>query len=265
MRKIIDFHTHPFASDAYNFCRNIEYCHMSIENTERHLRSIGVVHIMGSVIKGRTPTPDMAHIKALNDEALRLREFYRGFYIPGIHVHPAFVRESIEEVLRMKKEGVTLVGELVPYIHGWKGYSSDALHEILDCVEECGMVVSFHGSTDYSEESVRDTDLMVERHPKITFVGAHVCDGQVLLSHIDRLKRYPNYMVDLSGGGIYRHGVLRRLIDECGYDRILFGSDYPVCNPAAYVGGVEFDFLINEEEKNAIFYENAARLFKIEG
>lgn len=265
MRKIIDFHTHPFASDAYNICGNIPYCRMTAENTERDLRSLGVTHILGSVIKGRTPTPDMAHIKALNDEALRLREFYRGFYIPGIHVHPAFVRESLAELQRMKREGVTLVGELVPYMHGWKDYSSEAFGEILDGIEECGMTVSFHGSTDYSEESVRDTDLMVEKHPNVTFVGAHVCDRKVLDSHIERLKRYPNYMVDLSGGGIYRHGVLRHLIDECGYDRILFGSDYPVCNPAAYVGGVEFDFLINEEEKNAIFYDNAARLFKIEG
>ncbi len=264
MRKIIDFHTHPFAEDAYNICRNIPYCNMSAENTEKDLRSIGVTHIMGSAIKGRTPVPDMAHIKEINDEALRLRDFYGGFYIPGIHIHPAFVKESIEELNRMKKEGVKLVGELVPYMHGWKGYSSMALSEILSCAEENGMVVSFHGPSTYDEESAKDIDLKIENHPKAIFVGAHVGTSQVLQSHIDRLKKYPNYMVDLSGDGIYRHGVLRHLIDECGYDRILFGSDYPVCNPASYIGAVEFDFLIKQHEKDAIFYNNTARLFDIE-
>ena len=264
MRKIIDFHTHPFSENSSNICTNVAYCNMSKENTEKDLRSLGISHIMGSVLNGRTPVPDMNHIKELNDEALRLRDFYKGFYIPGIHVHPDFINESITEIKRMKKQGVNLIGELVPYFHGWKGYSSKALSEILSTAEDCDMIVSFHGPSTYDEESAKDIDLMIENHPKATFVGAHVGTSKVLQSHIDRLKKYPNYMVDLSGDGIYRHGVLRHLIDECGYDRILFGSDYPVCNPAAYIGAVEFDFLIKKQEKDAIFYDNAARLFGID-
>ena len=235
---------------------------MTAENTERDLRAMGVVRIMGSTVKGRTPTPDMAHIREINDEALRLREFYRGFYIPGFHVHPAFVRESIDEIRRMKREGVFLVGELVPYMHGWReGFSSEPFDEILSEIEACGMTVSFHTPTAYNEKQVEDMDLMVERHPRIRFVGAHICAQEVLETHIARLKKYPNYAVDLSGGGIYRHGVLRRVIDECGVDRVLFGSDYPVCNPAAYIGGVALDFLITEEEREAVFYGNAVRMF----
>ena len=263
MRKIIDFHTHPFSENTCNICTNTAYCNMSKENTEKDLRALGISHIMGSVVNGRTPVPDMEHIKSLNDEALRLRDFYKGFYIPGIHIHPAFVSESIAEIKRMKKEGVVLIGELVPYIHGWKGYSSKELGEILSVAEEQKMIVSFHGPSTYDEESAKDIDLMVESHPTLTFVGAHVGTSKVLQSHIDRLKKYSNYMVDLSGDGVYRHGVLRHLIDERGYDRILFGSDYPVCNPAAYVGAVEFDFLIKENEKDAIFYDNASKLFGI--
>ena len=257
---IIDFHTHPFESDEYNICRNIPYCRMSMENTERDLRALGITHIVGCVAKR---TRDFSEIVVQNDSALRLRDFYRGFYIPGVHVHPAFVRESIAELKRLHREGVRVVGELVPSIHGWEeDYDSSALGEILDYAEECGMVVSFHGSTEYRENHMSATDRMVEAHPNLTFIGAHVCTDAVLETHISRMKRCPNYMVDLSGGGINRHGVLRHLIDECGYDRILFGSDYPVCNPAAYVGGVMLDFLISEEEKRAVMFENADRLLK---
>ena len=231
---------------------------MSAENTERDLRSLGVTNIAGSVA-WRANSFD--EVRKMNDRALRLRDFYRGFYIPGFHVHADFVSESIAEIKRMHGEGVHLIGEIVPYMHGWSvGYDSPTLGEILDAAAEYGMIVSFHGSTDYREESVKATDYMVESHPDITFVGAHVCTDAVLESHISRLKRYQNYMVDLSGGGIYRHGVLRHLIDECGTDRILFGSDYPVCNPAAYIGGVMLDFLITEEEKQAVMYDNAKKL-----
>ena len=233
---------------------------MSALNTERDMRSLGITHIVGSVVKR---TADFQEIIAQNDAALRLRDLYQGFYIPGVHIHPSFVRESIAELKRLHREGVRVIGELVPYIHSWGvDYDSPALSEILNYADECGMVISFHGSTEHREASVAATDRMVEEHPNLIFIGAHVCTDAVLESHISRLKRYPNYMVDLSGGGIYRHGVLRHLIDECGDGRILFGSDYPVCNPAAYVGGVMLDFLISEEEKRAVMFENADRLLK---
>ena len=49
-----------------------------------------------------------------------------------------------------------------------------------------------------------------------------------------------------------------------GVDKILFGSDYPTCNPAMYIGGVLLDDLITPEEKQKIFYDNAKRLLGIE-
>lgn len=34
------------------------------------------------------------------------------------HVHPAWVRESCDEIAYMHDRGVRLIGELVPYMHG---------------------------------------------------------------------------------------------------------------------------------------------------
>lgn len=260
--KVIDFHTHPFDNDDSNFFNHKKYCNMSKENTERDLRALGVEYICGSLISKNKPEPiTFDFIKEENDRAFELAEFYKGFYIPGIHIHPQFIKESILEVERANKKGAKLVGELVPYLQRWQAYpfSSKELEPILEAIEHCKMIVSIHTS----EEMLKDIDIIAKRHPNITFVGAHICDGTQLEGHIKLLKENENYYVDLSGGGIYRHGVLRHVIDECGDDRILFGSDYPICNIAMYINGVSKDFLITEEEKEKVLYKNAKRLLNL--
>ena len=72
-----------------------------------------------------------------------------------------------------------------------------------------------------------------------------------------------NYYLDLSGYGMFRYGMLRKAIDSFGIDRILFGSDYPTCHPGMYLGGVLFDNLVTDTEKEKIFFENAKKLLKL--
>ena len=122
---------------------------------------------------------------------------------------------------------------------------------------EHNMIVSIHSMGN------DEMDEMVKRHKDTLFVAAHPGEYGDLMRHIARAKFSEHYYVDLSGYGMFRHGMLRRLIDEIGVDKILFGSDYPTCNPAMYVGGVLLDDLITPEEKQKIFYDNAKRLLKL--
>ena len=72
-----------------------------------------------------------------------------------------------------------------------------------------------------------------------------------------------NYHLDLSGTGLFRHGLLRHGIDEFGVSRFLHGPDYPICNPGTFIGGVMYDFLLSETEKEQIFYKNAVKLLRL--
>ncbi len=259
--EIIDFHTHPFLSERTNICSHREHCRMSATETRRTLETLGISRICGSVIGRGLPVPEedgeWGRIKYCNDEALALRAIYGDFYIPGFHIHPDYVRESCEEIERMSQLNVRLVGELVPYWHGWKDYSCKALSQILDVCEQYSMVVSFHSM---GEDAM---DAMVREHPKITFVAAHPGEYGEFLRHMERMRLNDNYYLDLSGYGIFRHGMLRHAIDKHGAHRFLFGSDYPTCNPAMYIGGVLLDDLISEREKEMIFSENAKRILGI--
>lgn len=256
--EIIDFHTHPFLTSGTNICSHKDFCNMSAENTKRDLMNLGVSKICGSVIglPAGITNKDSAwkRIKACNDEALILKDMYDGFYIPGFHIHPGYIKESCEEIERMHNKGVNLVGELVPYYHDWKDYSCKEFSELLDLCGNYNMIVSFHSM---GEDKM---DKMVENHKNVIFVAAHPGEYGEFMRHMERMKKSENYYLDVSGYGIHRHGMLRHALDKFGPERFLFGSDYPTCNPAMYIGGVYFDNLISDREKEMIFSRNAKRL-----
>lgn len=254
--KIIDFHTHPFLDDGQNICSHKEITAMTVESTRAMYDRLGVSRICGSVIDNETRgnIRSFDDIRRMNETALELRERFGGFYVPGFHVHPDFPEESCREIERMESLGVRLIGELVPYMHGWRDYSCTGFSQILDEAEAHHMVVSFHSTGE------DEMDRMVQSHPGVIFVAAHPGEYGAFCRHMKRMAMSANYYLDTSGYGIFRHAMLRHAIDLFGPERFLFGSDYPTCNPGMYVGGVMLDELITEEERRLIMAGNAARL-----
>ena len=265
--KIIDFHTHPFKSDESNICRYKGSLDMSVESVKKDLQSLGVEAICGSVVKalggpvGEIFDVEWNAVKALNDEALELKEAYGGFYLPGFHIHPSHVKESILEVERMHKAGVKIIGELVAYMQGWNDYNSKNMIEILEVADHYGMILSFHGAG--GDFRLNSMDEMVKRFKNIKFVGAHPNSGEILEHHLKRFEYSDNYFVDVSGGGMSAHGLVRHLIDKVGKEKILFGSDFPTLNVGMFIGGIANDYLLTEDEKEHILYKNAKKLLQI--
>ena len=256
--EIIDFHTHPFIKEKNNICAHRAYCQMSAEQTLSTFDGLGIGRFCGSVLSTSAGREDYSdpweQNLAENRIALSLWERYGDRYIPGFHVHPDYLDESIEEMHKMHALGIRLVGELCPYRYGWEDYSSDAFSVLLDEAERLGMIVSIHSMG-------RDNmDRMVEKHPDLTIVAAHPGEYDVLMRHLRRMRMSENYYLDLSGTGLFRHGMLRHIIDEVGAERILFGTDFPTCNPSVFLGGILLDELITDKEKEMILSGNAKRL-----
>ena len=256
--EIIDFHTHPFVDDATNICQYQKDCRLKTETIKDEIGALGISRICGSVIRRNPNIGHWERLKQANEDALRLREALGDFYIPGFHVHPDHVEDSIKEMERMQKEGVRLIGELVPYSSGWDNYACEGFSQILDAAEALGMIVSFH-----SDEDADAMDEMVRRHPNLVFVAAHPGEKQRFLRHVARAKMSKNYYLDLSGTGLFRYGVLYHAVKEMGADHVLFGTDYPVCTPGMYIGGVVHDPFLNDEEKALVLAGNAKRLLGI--
>ena len=254
--EIIDFHTHPFGFGGNNICSHQCVLDMSTEKIRDDMTAGGISKICGSVIR-RDPDAknQWENISKGNEAMYKIWEVLGNFYVPGMMVHPDYVEESKAAIDTFYARGGRLIGELVPYTHGWKDYSCEGFSELLDYAAEKNMIVSIHSMGE------DEMDRMSEKHPDTKIVFAHPGEYGEAMRHIKRLKDRPNHYLDLSGYGIFRHGLLRRLIDEIGVDRIIFGSDYPTCNPYMYVGGVLLDPMITDDEKRVIFADNVRNLF----
>jgi len=249
---IVDFHIHPFLYSENNYCFYKDGYAMDPDSARKRLSGLGISTVCGSVLG---PVNSWADIVKLNDRALELRERWGAFYVPGFHIHPDHVQESVTEIERMASLGVKLLGEVVPYMHGWD-FSNPGLVPILEAAQEVGMVFSFH-STGIPDEVLEP---LLSRFSGMPFVAAHPREKKDVLGHVALMARHENYFLDLSGSGINRMGMLRFAIDRASKERFLFGTDFPLCPPEIYVAAVEHDPLLTEEEKQAVFFGNAQRI-----
>lgn len=255
---VIDFHTHPYLSrdEFLNFYP--ECFEPSPQQLMEDVTKAGISHICGSVLNKRpyTSKEGFGYIRELNDKALSLKERLGDFYTPGFHIHPHFVDLSIAEIGRMHDKGIRLIGELVPYMHGWSDYSDARLHTILEAAEQYGdMIVSFHTMKDEQKQMTE----MIASHPKLDFVAAHPNEKELFLLHLERLRKFDNFYLDLSGTGIFRYGLIAYGVNKVGSGKFIFGTDYPICNPRMYVQAVLHE-PISDRDKENILYNNAAGL-----
>lgn len=252
--EIVDFHIHPFISAEDNLCQHKDVLHMTYDTTHLDMKSAGISKFCGSVIKKNAS--DFSVLRSCNRDALRLREIYNNDYIPGFQISPNFIEESINEIDYAHQCGIKLIGELVPYMHNWQNYSCKEFSLLLEHIEKYDMVVSLH-TLDLTQ-----MELMAKNHPHINFVFAHPGEKDRVFGHIDVMKRLDNVFLDISGTGILRYGVIKKLVCEVGAERILFGTDYPVGNLHSYINGVLGE-KISDREKEMIFSKNAKNLLKI--
>lgn len=257
--KIIDFHTHPYIDGKESIFRYADKFDFGIKEYKNYFISLGIEKICGTPLSSNSKDLDWNGIKKLNDEALKLRDVLGDFYIPGYHISAKHVDESLKEVERMQKEGVNLIGELLPYVSG--RYFEKGYKEIFSQIEDKGIVVSFHSTVGPEDDAGIDEILKDIRG--ITFVAAHFGEYDFYMKNLKRAKEYDNYYLDTSGSGSYRLGAIPFGIKEVGLERFLFGSDFPTLAPSMAVGTVEKDPFLTEKQKQAIFYDNAKKLLKI--
>ena len=86
----------------------------------------------------------------------------------------------------------------------------------------------FHGAHYSKKELLDQRDRVIARHPKTTFVGAHVAEsGENLARAVSLLETYPNVYVDISARAseLGRQPYSARALFLKFPDRILFGAD----------------------------------------
>jgi predicted TIM-barrel fold metal-dependent hydrolase len=76
----------------------------------------------------------------------------------------------------------------------------------------------------------------------------------------EMVDRYPNVDAQLTFTNV-TNGVIEYLVDRCGADRVMFGTDTPMRDPRPQVGWLVFTRL-SEPQKRLVFGENFRRLLE---
>lgn len=244
-----DFHIHPYIHAENSIKRYKNETQDAFTAQKEFLQKIGIKKVAGSVIL--PAETEKERLEKENQDMYALYNAHPDFYVPGLRINPLCLQESLAAVEEAAEKGIRLVGELTPYSTGGWSYCDCA--EIFELCQEKGMVVSCHPTTD------ADMTAVCRMFPRLPFVFAHPGEAKSVEEHIARMQSCENAYLDLSGTGLFRLGLVRHLIDKVGAERILFGSDFPVCNPGMYTGGLLYEAL-SDTEREFVAHKNAERL-----
>jgi predicted TIM-barrel fold metal-dependent hydrolase len=101
---------------------------------------------------------------------------------------------------------------------------------------------------------------LVERHPRVPWILSGVNYLHELRASVAFLKKYE--AVHLETSCVMGYEAIRKLVEECGHEQILFGSGAPIQHGQANLEKI-WHARISDAARDSICYSNARRLLKL--
>ena len=120
-----------------------------------------------------------------------------------------------------------------------------------------------HRRREWPNQEISDgADLarLARRHPKVTFILAHIGGGGDYMHSYAAIREQENIVADTSGSGVDR-GMLDEAVAAIGSQRLLWGCDLTMETGLAKLRALENTGLSNEEDVKDIRWRNANRVF----
>lgn len=228
----------------------------TFEEFDTYLAKTGVQRgIINSVRSQLAKTPK--DFIAGNREVARRVEKSKGRYLGACIVNPLFIDESLREMEDCRKQlGFAWVGELVNYELRYE-YTIREFEQLVDQAVKLNMVLDVHTELD-------EMNYIIGKFPAATIVFPHFGDGNEfdhIFKRIDAVAKHPNTYLDTSGYGHDRVGMLEYAVMTIGPDRVLFGSDFSINDPATVIARIEHA-LITDEQREKILSKNLEALLR---
>jgi hypothetical protein len=177
--------------------------------------------------------------------------------------------EAAREAERCLDGGLAGIGELAFYRSGIETESIEQLAPVMDLCRERGRPVLIHTNEPVGHvypgktpNTLAQIYRMVERFPANAIVLAHWGGGLFFFSLLKRdvKHRLRNVYFDTAASPfLYEATIYRIAIQVAGIDKILFGSDFPLIQPARYFKELQAAGL-SDAERQQLCGTNASRL-----
>ncbi|RFM29662.1 amidohydrolase family protein [Deminuibacter soli] len=262
--KIIDMHVHIAVMPGEENTMSGERNH-TLANIRTYMAAANVekAAIITIAQKG-----NMADTRQRNDSIIALSKKYPSL-IPVCSVHPMDGADAFAEMERVHKQGVSII-KLHPNSQGFD-VGAPEVASLAKKAGELHLVLLFDSYSPVDNNEIGKLIMLAAMNQDTRFIFAHM--GLVnfpQLLTIEALKKYPwyknNIWCDISAiapvlGHSPFHDQLVWTIRTIGVDQFLFGSDYPVFNPADAIKSVHGMGFTRAEEQ-LLFYGNASRLLQ---
>jgi hypothetical protein len=179
----------------------------------------------------------------------------------------AYAERECERVLAA---GVSGIGELAFYETGPTAKDAADLASIMEMCRTQDVPVLIHANEPVghsypgkSPNTLAQIYGLVRRFPENKIILAHFGGGLFFYSLLKRevKQALANVWFDTAAAPfLYDPRIYRVACDIAGADKILFGSDYPLINPARYVKEIAGAGLTPEEQER-LFHQNAETFF----
>lgn len=204
--------------------------------------------------------PSGGDIVETNRRMLRFWRRHPELVIPAVRTDPLNAGLSLREMERAREAGVVWAGEFTSYASPY-AYDHPGFEAIVEKADELKMILNVH----LLKKEEKPFERVLDRYPDAVFVLAHLWDDRgLVVEKAELIARHPNAYVDLSGYGVDRLGLWEYMIETVGADKVLWGSDYSVNDPAVYLARLG-TARIPAADKRKIREGNVRRLLRERG
>ncbi|MCD9020264.1 amidohydrolase family protein [Cohnella silvisoli] len=256
---IIDSHFHLGMSPGFH------YYETSIERYLQYMEKRNISYCMNIHSIGLL-TDEMERGLEEDMEAYKLSS---GKILSYYVFNPNYADKSLKLMERYKDRSIFKAIKLHPSFHGV--YADDGRYEAaweyaaandLPIMSHTWAISPTNDAQKFSYPPLFEK--YIARYPQVNLICGHSggrYDG--IQQAVRMASRYPNVYMD-TAGDVYANGLISFLVKGAGADRVLFGSDGFWMDARTQIGMI-LAADISLEDKKKILFENAMRLFRING
>lgn len=175
-----------------------------------------------------------------------------------LHPDSQDMAKDVDEIISLGLKGV----KLHPDIQGFE-IDDSRMIKIYELCEGRLPILMHTGDNRYDYSNPNRLMPVLDNFKNLTVIGAHFGGWSIWEEATKKLYKYENFYVDCSSS-LYAltPQKAKELIMAYGTDKVLFGTDYPMWEPALEIEKfMQID--LTKKERQDIFYNNTAKLFDI--
>ena len=251
-RGIFDAHLHIPSDNGEVFQWNLVT--RTMPEFVRYLDRCGVRRGVISSARSNT-SKTIADCRAGTREVAKYVDTYKGRFRGSCVITTFEIEEALREIEDCRKQfGFVWLGEFCNYMTGYK-YDTPEWTRVMNLAADLNMVTQIH-------TNVAEMEYLAGKFPGNTIVFPHLGGNQKdIFRRIEIVARHKNTVMEISGSGVERVGILERAVKEIGADRVLYGSDFTINEPSAVIARVKNAFL-TAAEREMILFRNLERLLR---